>query len=83
MSTVVIWDQCGTDPLQFFVVDKDITELDGVYINSTESTDEQCEKLNEVLAYDDSGRTKVKLLSKFPLQAVKDGAPVIVCGFLP
>jgi hypothetical protein len=83
VKTVVIWDQCGSESLQFFVFDKDIRDLDGVYINSTESSDEQVDKLNEVIAYDDDGRPKVKMLSQFPLQAVKDGASVIVCGFIP
>lgn len=88
-KTVVIWDQCGTEPIQFFVVDRDLSHLDHIYVNTyTEKTVEGRKKakliaeLND-LVYDKDGKVRVAMLDKFPIAAVQDGAVVIVAGFLP
>ena len=81
MKTVVIWDEMQGE-IKFFVVDQDLQHLDGTYINGSDD-DKKLDQLNEVLGYDDNGKPKVTLLTAFPMDAVKEGAAVIVCGFLP
>ncbi len=89
MKTVVIWDQCGTEQIKFFVADGDLTRFNLLYINTyTEKTSSgrKMEKLlNELnkLVYDQAGNTLVKFLDDFPADEVKTGAKVIVAGFLP
>jgi len=79
-QTVVIWDSCGVEAIRFFVVDADITHLNDVYINSTDSSYEAQEELNKRL-FDDEGR-ELPYLRDFPVEAVKNGASVIVAGFM-
>lgn len=89
MKTVVIWDMCGEAPIKYFITDGDLSQLDGLYINTyTEKTPEGRKKeklLIELfkLTYDKKGNFLPALLDAFPVQAVKDGAQVIVAGFLP
>jgi hypothetical protein len=82
VKTVLIWDQCGYEELQFAVIDRDVTHLNGVYINHADQDEALCDELN-TLFYDTNGRCVVPLSKEFPVDAVKQGAPVIVCGFLP
>lgn len=94
-KTVVIYDQLDAD-VKFAVLDGDYSHLNGVYINScVPDTDAEnyaeleaaLEKKNEELSnlfyYPDTGKDKLELLEEFPTQAVRDGAIVIVAGFLP
>ena len=89
MKTIVIWDMCGQEPIKYFIADGDLSRLNGLYINTyTEKTPEGRKKeklLTELskLTYDKEGNFLQTLLSDFPVQAVKDGALVIVAGFLP
>lgn len=78
-QTVLIFDQCGEAPLKFYLVEGDYTRLHGVYINSTENTQEQIDELNELI--DDP--SLLKTFTKFPRKAVVNGAAVITCGFYP
>ena len=88
-KTVVIWDMCGEAPIKYFVVDGDLSRLHGLYINTyTEKTPEGRKKeklLTELskLTYDKKGNFLPNLLDAFPVQTVKEGALVIVAGFLP
>lgn len=90
MQTVIIYDQCDAN-IKFLLVDGDYTRFNGVYINSiiSENKKEQkaAEKLQDELnklVYDNkTGRIKLPEVSSFPSAAVKDGAAVIVAGFLP
>ena len=81
MKTVLIFDQCGEQPLQFFVVEGDYQHLDSVYINATD--DEALEDELNSLLYDEAGKLKLKPIKGFPYKAVKSGAKVIVVGFAP
>jgi hypothetical protein len=89
MKTVVIWDTCGAETIHFFILDGDLSRLNGLYINTyTEKTPEGRKKeklLNELskLTYDKKGNFLQKLLPAFPVDEVKAGALVIVAGFLP
>lgn len=87
MKTVVIFDQ-PDKPIRFFVVGEDWSHINGVYINASFRGYYSKDKilahdyLSEYL-YDKNGKEKVEFVDKFPVQAVKDGAKVIVCGFIP
>lgn len=85
MKTVVIWDQCGQEAVQFFVVDEDVTRFNQLYINTYTKDKKQAKLLDELSAftYDAEGNFLHTLLDDFPVEAVKQGAAVIVCGFLP
>lgn len=79
---VVIYDQLLEETLQFFVTtDARFAEMNGVYINS--SIDEDKWLLLHDLIYDDEGDKRVSMSPVFPVDAVRRGASVIVCGFIP
>lgn len=86
MHIVVIWDQLGQEPLRFFVTQNPrFLEMDRLYVNTyTDDANEKI-KLDELCAlmYDDGGNCKQKMLDTFPCEVVRQGAPVVVCGFLP
>ena len=88
MQTVIIWDELAGD-LDFFVVDGDRSHLNDVYINQFEhesldadTLEKYQDELNELL-YTDAGAKKLIPKDEFPVEAVKQGAKVIVAGFLP
>lgn len=88
MKTVMIWDTFGEDHLKFSVLDGDYRHLDQVYLGSAVTKGDPqnlAPKLEELtsLVYDDDWKEKIPLSQEFPVDAVKDGAFVIVCGFLP
>lgn len=91
MKTVMIYDQCGEQELQFFIFEGDHSRLNKVYINTdspSESEDEDYEKRKDellLLLYKSEGLSEfsVPILKEFPVDAVKDGAIVIVAGFAP
>lgn len=80
MKTVIIYDQCGQSPLSFAVVEGDWSKYDRIYINDydQELSYEFSEKV-----YDDSGNPLITFQEEFPYNEVKNGAKVIVAGFLP
>lgn len=91
MKTVIIYDQCEAN-LIFFVVEEDVSHLDGVYINQWIESDKKAERkkrealqdLLSKLVYDEtSGKMLLEPLKKFPTKEVVAGAKVIVAGFLP
>ena len=73
-KTIFIYDQCGQAEVKFFVLEGDYTELDGVYINSTEG-EELIDKLNSALPDDKL------LLREFPTKEVTENTAVIIVGF--
>lgn len=81
MKTVFIWDEMQGE-MKFFVVEGDYRHLNNIYINGSDD-DNLVDQLNEVIDYDAEGNPKVIMLTEFPVQDVKDGAFVIVAGFLP
>lgn len=85
-TIVVIWDQLGQEPLRFFMSqDQRFLGLDRVYINTwtEDPTEEAKQALLTSLMYDDEGRCKQSQQDVFPVEAVRQGAAVVVCGFLP
>lgn len=82
IKTLIIYDQCGQEEIKFYVVQGDYTHLDGIYINSMQDEGLVEELVN--LFYDcETGQDLLTPEDSFPLKAVKDGALVIVAGFLP
>ncbi len=82
MKTVLIFDQCGEAPIEFYVLKGDYSRLADVYVNSTEADEALADELND-LFYDAEGKKLLKPKKRFPVNAVKNGALVITCGFLP
>lgn len=81
-KTVIIFDQCGEAPIEFYVLNGDYRHLHGVYIN--ECGDEALTEQLLKLLYDFEGRKlQKKPRNSFPYHAVKAGAFVIVAGFMP
>lgn len=78
MQTVVIFDSYGEAPIQFFVAEGDFRGLNEVYINAADSEEAAQDKLIGLLL-----QNKDKMLYTFPVEAVRQGAFVIVAGFLP
>ena len=90
-QTAVIYSLVGELDFSFFVVDEDITKFDGVYINQWINgyTNEQIleleilyDELNEYF-YDSAGDFKLPMVTRDGLvQAIRDGATLIMCGFV-
>jgi hypothetical protein len=89
MKTVVIWDMVGEEPIKYFIVSNDWSRFNQLYINTyTDKTTEGKQLASllkdlQSLMYDESGNMLHTLLSDFPVEEVKAGAQVIVCGFRP
>lgn len=80
MKTVVIYDQCGLDTLTFAVLDGDYRHFHNCYVNDASgSGDEWADFLYPC----DSGRCSISFQDEFPVEEVRNGAFVIVAGFLP
>ncbi len=81
---VVIWDSDET--LRFMVVSAaEFDGFHGVYINTYTTVKSEKEKQNRLsdLVYDEDGNYRHPVFADFPTEAVRAGAAVIVCGFLP
>jgi hypothetical protein len=83
MQTVLIWDCCGEEPIRFAVFEGDLRRFDHIYLNAAGDDEELQDELNEALYDQESGKYLVDWLSEFPVDAVKNGAFVIVAGFYP
>ena len=91
MKTVIIFDELQAE-LQFFVLEGDFRHLNGTYINSCGPEGTTKKQANEMekkqaklssLIYKEDGTFNADPLKDFPTAAVRDGAEVIVAGFLP
>ena len=82
MKTVLIYDQCGQEPIKFYVLEGNYSHLDGVYINEADSQEHLQDELSNLM-YTEKGRVIPMEHGCFPTHEVKNGAPVIVAGFLP
>jgi hypothetical protein len=85
MKTVIIYNTV-IDPLKFIVAEGDLSRFDGMMINACGNDEKLQDELVDLL-YDPVTGQNTDLLnsavSTFPVQAVRDGAIVIVAGFLP
>jgi hypothetical protein len=80
-TTVVIWDNCDA-ALKFFVVNGDLRKLNNKYVNSTECSNKDADKICGIV-YDSEGKSKVEMFDTFPVDEVLAGAFVVIMGFLP
>lgn len=80
MKTVIIYDD-KEEPIRFAVVDGDLSHLDRVYFNELNGKD-YARKLIQLIFIREM-RERLSFSEVFPVDAVKDGAKVIVCGFIP
>ena len=82
MKTVVIWDSVDAD-IRFFVIDRDLSHLNGKYVNHYDNTEEMDREISSLVYDEQTGAPIVGMLSTFPVDEVKAGAAVVVMGFLP
>lgn len=82
MKTIMIFDNCGEVPIQFYVLRGNYMHLDGVYVNSTKCKQKLQDEITNLM-YDAEGNTKLKPYKRFPIKTACAGAPIIVAGFLP
>ena len=85
MNTVIIYEQF-IDPIKFLVVAGDASRFDGMFVNSVGNDRELQDEFCNMLYDEISGEPTVLLKNardKFPVEEVKNGAIVIVAGFLP
>lgn len=82
--TVVIWDSCGEERLQFFVVEgRNIDHLNNKYINADSNTEAEQTEISSLVYDQVTFEQAISMSKKFPIEEVRAGASVIVCGFLP
>lgn len=81
MKTVIVYEQMD-ESTKFILVDGDLSDLDGVYGNATDSTQEDQDRLYSHL-FNEDWEYKVEMLDKFPKDLGTLGTDFIVisCGF--
>ena len=79
MKTVLIYDTLEAE-ITFYVVDGDRSHLNGKYVNSVDTSEKDSDEICE-LVFDENWNTK-ESLKEFPVDEVKNGALVVVVGFL-
>jgi len=85
LQTVIIYESF-VDPIKFLVVGGDASRFDGMYVNTVDNDQELQDEFCNML-YDEIDGQPTTILKnareKFPVDLVKNGAIVIVAGFLP
>lgn len=84
-QTVIIYNTI-IDPLKFIVADGDLSRFNNLMINACGNDEALQDELVNLMYNPATGQNSELLNSatdEFPVQAVKDGAIVIVAGFLP
>lgn len=83
MNTIIIYDQCGAEPLSFYFLEGDYNHLNGIYVNQA-AEDEDLQETHEAKQEELMELLKDKEPTKhFPLDKVDPyDTSVIVCGFL-
>jgi len=82
MKTVIIYDQCGQEDIKFFILEGDYRKFHNKYINSVDNPPKLDEELYTIL-YTSDGVLKQSYVKEFPVEAVRDGAEVVIIGFFP
>ncbi len=78
----MIWDSLGESPIQFLIFEKDLSHLNGVYINSVTSDEKLQDEVNS-LNYDNDGQQLKTPLNEFPIKEINSETIVIICGVIP
>lgn len=76
MKTVVIFR--NSEDISFVVLEGDYSHLNGLYINGNDNDD----KLADTFYNSDDGEPLVEFLDVFPVEEVRNGAKVIVGGWV-
>lgn len=81
-KTVMIWNE-SEESIKFVVFDKDMSHLNGIYIDAYYDDYVDYAKALELgeLIFARDGKYVVELLDEFPVDAVNNGTKVIVAGF--
>ena len=84
MKTALLFNEfdCG---ISFFILDGDYIHLDDVYVNSVDCEgEEETDELTDLM-YDpvDGHMLHRKVTKDEFVQAIQNGAAMIVCGFIP
>lgn len=83
MKTVLIYDQCGQAPLEFYVLEGDYSHLDKIYINHINHDAKLMDELCDLLYDAETGASLLVPELNFPVNAVSKDTKVIIAGFLP
>lgn len=80
--SAVVWNECEGG-LKYFVAEGNWQKFQGVYINSCDDNEELQQELNDKV-YEEDGDYEIKFcsLDEFA-NAIRHGAFVVECGFLP
>ena len=76
MKTLIIYDQCGQEALEFYLMDCEWSKINGIYINNADNSEESEKYLMETLE-------KAEKCDTFPLSRMSEIQAVAICGFLP
>lgn len=80
MKTAVIWNEFDT--IKYLVVDGDWSRFEGVFINSVDNEELQNEL--SALVYDSDYQFAIPEVTKQEFaNAIRDGAEIVECGFIP
>lgn len=82
MKTVLIFDTVLEEAIKFLVVDGDRSHLNQKYLNSMDTTESEAKELNSLI-YTEDWHYVEGFVEEFPTESVKQGAKVVVVGFLP
>lgn len=80
MKTAIIFNE---GDIQYFVLDGDHRELHGAYINDCGTSDEVAQSLSDLFYTTDGQAIHEPVSIKQFAAAIRDGAFLIECGFLP
>jgi len=82
MNTIIIFNDTGECNLRYLNVQDDVSELDGIYINSTEERNvTKLDELIDLCFANGDYRPELLWLDKFPVDKVTPCTKVIECGF--
>ena len=86
MKSVLIYNMFDYG-LKYYVVDGDWSRFEDIYVNQA-TRDKAVEALQMELSglmwdEENEGKDRYTPEDKFPIQAVKDDAIVVTCGFIP
>lgn len=82
MNTIIIYDQCGAEPLKFYSVEGDYSKFNNVYINAAAEDEDKQPELDALYEELDLFITGLEPMPMFPVGLVMKDTKVIVCGFL-
>lgn len=89
---LLVWDQCGVEPIEFYEVDGDkiealIIKCHGQYVNNSDLPDNAAvNKLSGMMWDEDGERVKIQGMRKINIENGKERGPytrIVQAGFLP